>query len=105
RAKEDLESQVRGFQGRAAARSRRVPGSPAPGAPEPAGPGRGTRGAPWGMRTPATSRTAPASSAGPGASPSSAHALAIATTGASSTQGTTCPDGYRDRSRLKIADP
>src|SRR6185437_3921011 len=30
---------------------------------------------------------------------------AIATTGASSTHGTTCPDGYRDRSRLKIAYP
>ena len=57
------------------------------------------------MRTPATRRAAPASSAAPGASPSSAHELAIATTGASSTHGTTCPDGYRERSRLKIAYP
>src|ERR1700733_11343093 len=67
--------------------------------------GRDGRSVPWAMRTPVTSRTAPASSARPGASPSSAHALAIATTGASRTQGTTCPDGYRESSRLKIAYP
>jgi hypothetical protein len=45
------------------------------------------------MKTPAMRMTAPAVSAGAGTSPSSAHELPIATTGASSTQGTTCPDG------------
>ncbi len=48
---------------------------------------------PWAVSTPTTSSAAPASSAAPGASPSSAHELPIATTGASSTHGTTWPDG------------
>ena len=48
---------------------------------------------PWETRTPVISNAAPMSSAALGTSPSSAHELPIATTGASSTHGTTDADG------------
>jgi hypothetical protein len=59
---------------------------------------------PWAMSTPMTSRIAPAISAEPGTSPSSAHEAAIATTGARSTHGTTCPLG-EELAAVEVADP
>ena len=44
----------------------------------------------------------PRLSAALGCCPSSGHAVAIATTGASSTQGTTAEDGLRDSRVLKM---
>ena len=54
------------------------------------------------MSAPTTSTHPPSSSAGVGTSPSRSQADAIATTGASSTQGTTDDDGLRLSSVLKM---
>jgi hypothetical protein len=54
------------------------------------------------MSTPTTSTPPPNSSAGVGTSSRRSHAEAIATTGASRTQGTTEDDGLRLSSVLKM---
>ena len=78
------------------------------------GPGRAPRGRPlrpgWRLSGPAAAppaprrpaRAPPSASAGAGRSSSSSQAEAIATTGASSTQGTTAADGLRESSELKM---